>query len=387
MLRCTVREWLNRVAGNSMSKSQHLLLGFVFREWLLTIAVLGLLLSSLYLGSVPTYTLDEITPLFFLLVLFVVVRGIERSGLISRLGTRLEKGRFLPARLVIITFFLSMFLTIDVSLVTMIPLVLSLNIRQRSNLVILVALTAHVGAALMPFGTPQNLFIFSFYGVDPHDFIVAIAPFSVGMLAVFLACSLLIRPTSGTATVAGERRLEVRSAVAYGLLLVLVVLCIFRVLPPQAALVAIAYPLLFDRRSLAVDYVLLATFLCFIGLAGNAGEIIGSVLEHPHHVFTLSAGLSQVISNVPTTLLLTEFTDHWQALLWGTNVGGFGSPVAAMANLIAYRLYASHADSENTASFMIRFIIAGYLTLMVGVGLFMLWRLFWNWRELCLWAC
>jgi len=148
-------------------KPQQLLLDFMARERLLTAAAAGLLVTSAYLGRGPAYTRAEVTPIFLLFALFSVVKGIENSGVLLKLGLGLERGRYLPAKLVVISFILSMIVTIDVSLVTMIPLVLSLNVRQRDLLVILVALTAHVGAALIPFGTPQNLFIFSISPFSP----------------------------------------------------------------------------------------------------------------------------------------------------------------------------------------------------------------------------
>ena len=42
---------------------------------------------------------------------------------------------------------------------------------------------------------------------------------------------------------------------------------------------------------------------------------------------------------MPCAVLLAPFTDHAKALLLGVNVGGLGTLVASMANLIAYKLY------------------------------------------------
>ena len=75
--------------------------------------------------------------------------------------------------------------------------------------------------------------------------------------------------------------------------------------------------------------------------------------------------LSQFISNVPATLLLTPFTQRWEALLWGTNAGGFGTPVAVMANLIA-----SHADRSFTLGYLRAFTLAGAATLLLAAGLY-----------------
>ena len=333
----------------------------------------GLAMTSLYLQRLPAYGRQELTPIFLLLALFIAVRGIESSGALFRLGRILERGRYLPFKLVVITFLLSMVVTIDVSLVTMIPLVLSLRTRLRDPLVILVALTAHAGAALTPFGTPQNLFVFSFYGIAPGEFVRVIAPFSLGMLALFLIAALFLdRLRDGPA---GESpaspAVDTRIAVVYGGLLLLVVLCVLRILPAWVALAAVLHGLLRDRYSLRIDYGLLATFILFIGLADNVRGIVAQGLEHTGHVFVLSALLSQFISNVPTTLLLTKFTGEWEALLWGVNVGGFGSLMGALANLITYRLYLNHANGDDVRAFTIRFVLFGYAAFFAGAALYL----------------
>lgn len=48
----------------------------------------------------------------------------------------------------------------------------------------------------------------------------------------------------------------------------------------------------------------------------------------------VSVGLSQVISNVPAAVLLSHFTESWQALLVGVNIGGAGTIVGSLASLI-----------------------------------------------------
>ncbi len=172
-----------------------LLLDRVIAERLLIVVAVVLLLTSVLLGRLPVYTSVETTPIFLLFALFVSVKGIENSGFLVRSGLWLERGRFLPLKVVIVTFLLSMVVTIDVSLVTMIPLVMSLRIQQRDRLVILIALSAHAGAAMMPFGTPQNLFIFSFYQLEAGQFVREIAPFSLGLLVVFMLAATAMKTT------------------------------------------------------------------------------------------------------------------------------------------------------------------------------------------------
>ncbi|WP_457749997.1 SLC13 family permease [Sulfurimonas sp.] len=345
---------------------------FVLREWLLLLSLSGLLATSYYLQALPLYTQKELVPIFFLFCLFVVIKGVENSNLLLKIAVTLESGNFLPLKLVSITFLLSMIVTIDVALVTMLPIVLSLKVKQRQNLTILVALTAHVGAALTPFGTPQNLFIYTFYEVNTYTFIQTIAPFSVGMFLIFVLISFFMKLTTDVSYERKEHPVHKKFALSYLLLLVIVILSVLRILPAWVAGVSILFALLFDRKSLKIDYALLLTFLIFLGLTSNIKIIITTMIDHPGHIFILSAVMSQFISNVPTTLLLNKFTTQWEALLWGTNVGGFGSLVAALANLITYKIYIAYGDKKQTKRFVAKFIFAGYLAFALGFALFFL---------------
>jgi len=78
------------------------------------------------------------------------------------------------------------------------------------------------------------------------------------------------------------------------------------------------------------------------------------------------------MSNVPATLLFAKFTLNWQALLWGANAGGFGSLFGSLANLIAYKIYVAHENTNNTAEFTVRFLLMGYAALFVSIGLYFL---------------
>src|SRR5699024_2375785 len=69
-----------------------------------------------------------------------------------------------------------------------------------------------------------------------------------------------------------------------------------------------------------------------------------------------SVAASQVISNVPAAVLLSEFTGDWRSLLVGVDVGGLGTPVASLASLIALRIYL-HADGANFGTFMAVFAV------------------------------
>lgn len=234
-------------------------------------------------------------------------------------------------------------------------------------LVILEALTANAGAALSPVGNPQNLFIYWFYDVNPSVFIKTIAPFSLIFFAL-LIISLSIRIQRSPQ----EKHVKEinKKAYVYGILLVVVLLAVLHILPISSAVVVILFSLLFDRKSLNIDYALLFSFLFFFGIADNLKIILPSGITHSGHIFLFSALASQVMSNVPSTLLFANFTNNWQALLWGVNAGGFGSLFGSLANLIAYKIYVTNQATKDTARFTVNFLTMGYMALFISIGLY-----------------
>ena len=106
-----------------------------------------------------------------------------------------------------------------------------------------------------------------------------------------------------------------------------------------------------DRDALKkVDYGLLLTFVSFFILAGNVARIpavqnfFAALLER--NVLLVSAASCQCISNVPSAILLSQFTTDYRALLMGVNIGGAGTLIASLASLITFREYTSHCKHD-----------------------------------------
>jgi Na+/H+ antiporter NhaD/arsenite permease-like protein len=55
-------------------------------------------------------------------------------------------------------------------------------------------------------------------------------------------------------------------------------------------------------------------------------------------VFLAGLASSQVLSNLPATMLLARFTSRWPVLAWAVNLAGNGLAPASLANLIAVQL-------------------------------------------------
>ena len=96
-----------------------------------------------------------------------------------------------------------------------------------------------------------------------------------------------------------------------------------------------------DRDALRkVDYPLLLTFVFFFIFAGNMGRIeaVRSFFSYLLNINTLifSAMSCQFISNVPSAILLSQFTDNYRELLVAVNVGSLGIIISSLASLITF---------------------------------------------------
>ncbi len=340
---------------------------FVKEEWLLVVSILGLLATSLYLRRIPTYDFSDFTTLYTLFVLFAIVNGLQKHRVLSKVALRMEDGRFLPVRLLLITFFFSMIVTNDVAVLSIVPVTLALNISGEEWVVILEALAANAGSTLSPFGNPQNLFVYWHYGIPFWQFVKAILPFSLSFLALLLLMGIAVsyrirgrRTLPQTETI----RLD-KLAYIYLVALVIFILCIVQVLPLWLGIVVLLGIFIVERGKIHADYPLLATFAVFFGFTDNLKVLLAPRLAHSHHVFLLSSLLSQAISNVPAALLVADFTDRWRALLWGVSVGGYGSLIGSMASLIAYRLHQKDIGSVD-GNFLIKFHAVSYGAFFIG---------------------
>lgn len=264
----------------------------------------------------------------------------------------------LALALVLTTAALSCVATNDMTLIMMLPLsaatLMGANLpRLVAPVFVLLSLAANLCGMIVPFGNPQNLYLYSYYGLDLGDFLAAMAlPFALSTAGI-VACTWWLcgrtnsSSTSDTRNLAMPMPLGRRRLAAYGLLFALTLLAVFRIVPVAAAVAVVAAALAaLDRRALAaVDWGLLATFACFFVFAGNLARVpeVSAWLSPlmADHGLLVSAGLSQIISNVPAAVLLSHFTGAWQPLLVGVNIGGAGTLVGSLASLITLQHFTS----------------------------------------------
>ena len=271
---------------------------------------------------------------------------------------RFRSPRPLALALVLTTAALSCVATNDMTLIMMLPLsaatLMGANLpRLVAPVFVLQSLAANLCGMIVPFGNPQNLYLYSYYGLDLGDFLAAMAlPFALSTAGI-VACTWWLCGRTNSSSPSDTRNLAMpmplgrRRLAAYGLLFALTLLAVFRIVPVAAAVAVVAAALAaLDRRALAaVDWGLLATFACFFVFAGNLARVpeVSAWLSPlmADHGLLVSAGLSQIISNVPAAVLLSHFTGAWQPLLVGVNIGGAGTLVGSLASLITLQHFTS----------------------------------------------
>lgn len=365
----------------------------------------------------------DVRTIICLFCILAVAGALRNMGAFER-AARAMVARFSTPRSAVLalvgaTMILSMFATNDMALIMMLPLAAAALIRAGwVSLIpftfVMLGLTANLGGMIMPFGNPQNLYLYSYYVLDVAGFLQVLAvPFAVSMLLVVGCCAVRLRtravatgalgvrrtgdargaddaagadggvargdaagvglaaPGAGAGAPAAENARSAAASAANGgawaaasaadrpldkrrlaVLLVLLgatIASVLRVVPAAAALAAVVVVLAaIDRRALRqVDYALLLTFVCFFVFAGNlaripaVNDVVGGLMGS--YPLLVSAGLSQVISNVPAAVLLSHFTDAWQPLLVGVNIGGAGTLVGSLASLITLQHFTSVA--------------------------------------------
>ncbi len=353
-------------------------LRFVKKEPILTVSALAAAASCLLVPPDAAYlSYIDFRTLALLYSLMVVVAGLRKAGVFEALARRVCRragsARRLGLELTILCFFSSMLITNDVALLAFVPfavVLLGMTGREKDlpGVVVLQTAAANLGSMLTPVGNPQNLYLYSRYGLGAGEFFRITAPvWGLGLGLILLLCLGLprtaLRPVPEEAAKADGKKL-----ILYLALFALCLSSVFRLLPWPLLLLGMgAVLLVFDRRMLlAADFCLLLTFAAFFVFAGNLARLeavealLRRLLSGREYLTALLA--SQVISNVPAALLLSGFTEEARELLLGVDVGGLGTPIASLASLISLKLY-SQSPGARPGRFLFLFLGVNLLLL------------------------
>ncbi len=357
------------------------MLSFVKKEPVLTAAAVAAAVSAFFVRPSSAYLgYIDWSVLMLLFCLMTVVAGLMKTRLFDVISAGILKSsdssRTVAMMLVNITFFSAMFITNDVALITLVPFTVGLyRGESRKNLIPLVVAetaAANLGSMVMPFGNPQNLYLYSYYDMSIGDFSAAVLPYGLVSLALVNILTFFITDrTRLTASENGEVKIENKKHfVIYSVLFLLCILAVLRAVSVYICFGAVVLVCLFADRKLfaGVDWLLLLTFCAFFIFVGNLGEIesirsaLSSVVEG--HEFAAGVLSSQVISNVPAALMLSGFTGNSRDLLLGVDIGGLGTLVASLASVISLKQY-SKSENADIRKYMIVFTAVNIILLVI----------------------
>ena len=316
--------------------------------------------------------------------ILAVIAAIDSSGLLEYVAHSLvehvNSTRALVIALVLVTLCCSMVLSNDMTLVTVLPLavVLLKSVNREAEIpfaFIVITLTANLGGMLLPFGNPHNLYLYSVFGVDFGDFVATMAPPLILSVALILMRCCFVKKAEFHYKKPESIRLSKPRVAIYAVLFALCIAMTVGAVPYLMGMVAIVVVLaITDRRVFAkTDYALVLTFVCFFIFSGNIAQIpaisqLFSDVLATCGAFITSLISSQVISNVPSAILISHFSNDWVGIALGTNVGAVGTPISSLATLITLRQY-QKSGLGNNGKFIARFEAYNFAFLII-VSLF-----------------
>ena len=346
------------------------ILPFVKSNAVMLIAALAAIITSIIVTPdkkyIDYFDFKTLTCLFCVLAVVCALRNIRFFYTLAKAIVRKFKNtRLCILALVYITFIGSMLIANDMALLTFLPLgyfVLHTTGKEKymAFTFIMQNIAANLGGMITPFGNPQNLYLYSKFEIPDLEFIKIMSiPFAISVVLITICCLVFVK---NEPLVIEEKAasLPVLRTVIYLLLFALSILIVFRFMPYYIGLIVIPISILFlDKEALKqVDYGLLFTFVFFFIFSGNMARIeavrdfFSFLLEKNTLVF--SALSCQCISNVPSAILLSQFTTNYKELLLGVNIGGAGTMIASLASLITFREY-SKQDPGHTARYILKF--------------------------------
>ena len=329
------------------------------------------------------FDVKTLTCLFCVLAVVCALKNIQFFYILAKKIVQcFRNARMAILALVYITFIGSMLIANDMALLTFLPLgylVLSSTGKQKymAFTFIMQNIAANLGGMLTPFGNPQNLYLYTKFQIPTGEFMqIMVLPFIVSVVLITLCCLIFVKPEP--LQVADEKvKLPPWRTVLYLALFALAIAIVFRGISYWIGLVVIPAVLVFaDRKALKeVDYPLLLTFVFFFIFSGNMARIewvrnlFSGLLDKSTLLFSVLS--CQFISNVPSAILLSQFTENYRELLLGVNIGGVGTLISSLASLITFREYSAHNPGKS--GYYIRtFSLFNFAFLMILV-LFVLW--------------
>ncbi len=335
------------------------------KEMMLTLSLIAAVVSLFV--TPPTkdllYNIDWRT-LGILLMMLCVLEGFKKEnvlGPVVNLASGIPTMVGLSLFVIFGVFFTSMFVTNDVSLIIFVPLTILLFRQGGKEKYILPVISmeniaAIRGSLLTPFGSPQNLFLYGQSDVSAGHFMLHMLPLCASSAVLLIVFVLVmyrknLKEESGTRSIekkreeSGKASVNRRGSVYLALFVLVLAVIVTRTSLWPFAVGIVLVGVFFNDRSLfrRVDYVLILTFLCFFvfssSIAANPGisEMLKKAVAGREYWWAI--GLSQLISNVPASIVLYPFSENFAGLIYGADTAGLVSLIGSLASVINYRIY------------------------------------------------
>ncbi len=364
-----------------LTKLKNGLFEFVRKNTVMAVAMFAAFITTLIVPIdekyIDYFDFKTLTCLFCVLAVVCALKNISFFYILAKKIVRaFRNARLSILALVYITFIGSMLIANDMALLTFLPLgyfVLSSTGKEKymAFTFIMQNIAANLGGMLTPFGNPQNLYLYTKFNIPNLEFIeIMLLPFVASILLITACCFIFVSPEP--LEIEDENHELPRGrTILYLVLFVLAIAIVFRGIPYWIGLIIIPAVLFFaDRKALeSVDYPLLLTFVFFFIFSGNMARIelvrmfFSMLLEKSTLLFSVIS--CQIISNVPSAILLSQFTDNYRELLLGVNIGGVGTLISSLASLITLREYSKYNPGK-TGGYIREFSLFnfGFLTVL-----------------------
>ncbi len=323
------------------------------------------------------FDFKTLTCLFCTLAVVCALKNIDFFQTVARkIVSVFRNTRSAILALIYITFIGSMLIANDMALLTFLPLgyfVLDStdNKKLLSFTFIMQTIAANLGGMLTPFGNPQNLYLYSYYSIPNATFVkIMFLPFIISVALITLCCCIFVKKTPLVLKQEDYRPLNIKRTVIYLLLFAFSIAIVFRTIPFYYGLLVVPVSLfILDKKALRmVDYPLLLTFCAFFVFSGNLAKIpavqtiFGSLVAENTLLFGVLS--CQFISNVPSAILLSKFTENYAHLLVAVNIGGAGTLIASLASLITLKEYTKH-EPKRVVSYVGLYSVFNFSILLV----------------------
>ena len=313
---------------------------FIKKEVVLSVAIILAIITCFFVPIDKEYlNYFDYNTLMSLFCMLAVVAGLKKTNVFDRLSKKMislfHDRRTVIFALVFGTFFFDMIVANDMSLITFLPLTYLVlhstkNDKYLAMTFILQTIAANMGGMITPYGNPQNLYLYSYYKIPTLEFITILLTQAITVAVMLAICCMFIKNEPLTLKEKKKTKLDKKRLGVYVILFAIVILSIFRIVPHIVALIIVVFTILVMDKEIfkRVDYALLATFCVFFVFSGNIARI-GVIKDFISSIVTkntLAAGIvsCQFISNVPTAIFLSKFTNNYRELLISVNIGSLG---------------------------------------------------------------